>query len=434
MKKVLMLFIFLLSVIIVQAQTADKKWGLGLGAGIYGNLEDNSQGFMPELYLSRYLSPSFDVMAQGDFGLFNSKVSSDLDLSDFLLNLRYKLYNGKLISESSVIKPYLYAGGGYLIDNGQNGFNYDAGLGSKFSITPNTALFVEGGYISGLEYEESPGNNVREDLWKVIGGIEFSFGKSKDSDGDGVSDRKDNCPDTPMGVVVDEDGCPIDTDGDGVADYIDDCPTEAGLISLNGCPDSDGDGVADKDDDCPDVKGLKQFNGCPDTDGDGVPDNKDKCPDTPSGYKVDANGCPIDSDGDGLVDEEDDCPTEAGPILNKGCPEKIMEFDDIYFDFDKSILKPAAIAKLDILIKEMKEDMDMAIDLSGHADEKGTEAYNMVLSEKRAKAARKYLVDNGIAPERLVNVAWYGKSKPVASNATDEGRALNRRVEFEVSK
>jgi hypothetical protein len=79
---------------------------------------------------------------------------------------------------------------------------------------------------------------------------------------DGVSDNKDKCPDTPSGVAVDANGCPVDSDGDGVADYNDDCPTVAGLTSLKGCPDADSDGVADKN---------------------------DKCPDTPKGWKVDAH-------------------------------------------------------------------------------------------------------------------------------------------------
>ena len=77
--------------------------------------------------------------------------------------------------------------------------------------------------------------------------------------------KKTKCPNTPAGVAVDANGCPIDTDGDGVADYMDDCPTVAGLTSLKGCPDADGDGVADKD---------------------------DKCPDTPKGVKVDAKRLP----------------------------------------------------------------------------------------------------------------------------------------------
>lgn len=203
---------------------------------------------------------------------------------------------------------------------------------------------------------------------------------------------------------------------------------------MNGCPDRDRDGVADRDDDCPDTPGLVELKGCPDADGDGVIDSKDECPDTPKGYKVDEKGCPIDTDGDGLVDEEDDCPTEAGPVENNGCPVAEIDFNPIHFDFDKSALKPAAKKELDNLVKAMKETPDLAVSLYGHADEVGTEKYNMELSEARAKAARKYLIDNGVAPERIATVKWFGKSKPVASNDTEEGRAANRRVEIEVAK
>ena len=251
---------------------------------------------------------------------------------------------------------------------------------------------------------------------------------------DGVSDRKDECPDTPEGVVVDEKGCPVDTDGDGLADYKDDCPTEPGDIALNGCPDRDKDGVADKDDDCPDTPGLKELKGCPDSDGDGVIDSKDDCPDTPKGYKVNKKGCPIDTDGDGLVNEEDDCPTVPGPIENKGCPIPELKFNSIHFEFDKSTLTSAAKMGIDEVVKVMNEKPELAIEVYGHADDKGTEEYNMKLSEKRANAARKYLIDKGIAPERIVTVKWFGKSKPIAPNNTEEGRAKNRRVEFKESK
>ena len=77
----------------------------------------------------------------------------------------------------------------------------------------------------------------------------------KDSDGDGVSDKKDKCPNTPTGVKVDPNGCPLDGDGDGVADYQDKCPAEKGLAALQGCPDRDSDGIADADDKCPDQAG-----------------------------------------------------------------------------------------------------------------------------------------------------------------------------------
>jgi hypothetical protein len=162
-----------------------------------------------------------------------------------------------------------------------------------------------------------------------------------DSDGDGVADDADKCPDTPEGAEVDADGCekvvaPSDSDGDGVSDDADKCPdTPAGTeVDADGCEkavaptDSDGDGVSDDADKCPDTPaGTKvDAHGCAkpvivsvkpktDTDGDGVPDGDDKCPDTPAGTKVDAKGCAKvvvvpepDTDGDGVPDSKDACP------------------------------------------------------------------------------------------------------------------------------
>jgi hypothetical protein len=120
---------------------------------------------------------------------------------------------------------------------------------------------------------------------------------------------------------------PVDTDGDGIADNADACPNEAGKTNYNGCPppDSDGDGLADEVDACPNEVGTASYNGCPppapDSDGDGVPDEMDACPNQAGTASY--NGCPPpapDSDGDGVADEVDACPNEAGTTSYNGCP------------------------------------------------------------------------------------------------------------------
>jgi len=140
----------------------------------------------------------------------------------------------------------------------------------------------------------------------------------EDADGDGVKNRKDKCPETPKGVLVDAYGCPLDTDKDGVVDYLDKCPTVPGSAALNGCQDRDKDGVADNEDGCPDVPGLARFKGCPDSDGDGIEDSKDKCPNI-KGLDM-FQGCP-DTDGDGVEDTKDKCPnTPTGVKVDEnGC-------------------------------------------------------------------------------------------------------------------
>ena len=315
MKKTFLLLLIVAFAATVNAQTPDRKWGFGIGAGAYGTIENGGIGVMPELYFGRYLSQRFDLLLQGDLGLWRTDVKSGIDLANPFLNLRIKLSN-----ETKNFRPYLYAGPGFLADNGTSGINFDLGLGTKYYFTPNSAFYVNGGYINGIKVA-----GITDNFWKATAGLEFDFGKAKDSDMDGVPDKKDKCPDTPAGVAVDAKGCPVDSDGDGVPDYLDDCPTVAGLSSLKGCPDKDKDGIADKDDACPDVAGPASLKGCPDSDGDGVADKDDKCPDTPKGWKVDAFGCPVDTDKDGVPDAIDDCPTVAGTKENKGCPAKEAE-------------------------------------------------------------------------------------------------------------
>ena len=227
-----------------------------------------------------------------------------------------------------------------------------------------------------------------------------------DADGDGVPDNMDKCPGTLPGVKVDANGCPLDSDGDGVPDYKDKCL------------------------DTP--KGVKvDANGCPlDSDGDGIPDYKDKCPDTPKGVKVDANGCPLDSDGDGIPDYLDKCPNSPkGVTVNeRGC---WAYGGKVFFDFNKSEIKSEADPLLKEAVNILEENPEMRVEIQGHTDSKGPEAYNQMLSKKRAMAVKAYLEKQGIDSDRL-EVKGYGESDPIASNDNANGRQKNRRVRFKV--
>lgn len=440
MKKLLLLSLILAFTAGLNAQSIDKKWGFGLGLGGYGAINNNKSeiGLMPELFLSRYLSPRLDLTLKGEVGLWRSDLVNTLDLVNPFLNLRFKLGN-----ESSNLRPYLYAGPGFLLDNGGTGLNFDAGLGAKYYLSSSTALYLDAGYMNGIEVTRISGV-VHDNFVKATLGLVFDFGKAKDTDMDGVSDNKDKCPNTPAGVAVDVNGCPVDTDGDGVADYLDACPTVAGLSSLKGCPDTDKDGIADKDDACPTVAGLASLKGCPDTDGDGVADKDDKCPGTKKGTKVDASGCPLDTDKDGIIDEEDNCPTVAGTKENKGCPpvEKIvdeavlpsMQIEPVYFDYDRSTVNSSEKAKINKLVNLLKGNDALKVNLSGFADSKGTEEYNMKLSERRIDAVVKSITSGGVKGTRVSKENPMGEANPAATNDTEEGRALNRRVEFELIK
>lgn len=157
----------------------------------------------------------------------------------------------------------------------------------------------------------------------------------KDSDGDGVCDSKDAFPNDPSKQY--------DQDGDGVADSVDECPRNAGDPQFNGCPDSDGDGVPDNQDSCPNEGdqgfGLKE-NGCPvaDTDGDGVGDDVDQCPGTASEASVDSEGCALDDDNDGVPNYQDECPGTGNPELgvnDQGCAIQDADQDGVTDSVDQ---------------------------------------------------------------------------------------------------
>ncbi len=162
-----------------------------------------------------------------------------------------------------------------------------------------------------------------------------------------------------------------------------------------------------------------------DSDNDGVIDDNDLCPDTPAGVVVDQNGCPLDTDQDGVYDYMDKCPgTPMGAKVNaQGC----WILGSLLFDFDKYDLKPEGFGELNGVVEILKKNPAMTIVLQGHTDNVGSAAYNQKLSIKRANAAKDYLLNKGISSGR-VSCEGYGFTQPVATNTTDFGRSLNRRV------
>ncbi len=239
----------------------------------------------------------------------------------------------------------------------------------------------------------------------IIGGAICALG---DTDDDGVVNYKDDCRGTVAGGIVGARGCEIDSDGDGVVDRLDECPGTAQGVTVND-------------------------RGCElDNDGDGVANSRDRCPGTSAGVKVDSYGCQLDSDGDGVVDSMDQCPNTAKdtPVDDSGCelpPEYKLE--QVNFEFDSAKLTAGSLATLNEAVNILKRHSDVKVEIAGHTDSQGNDAYNQGLSERRAQAVADYLIANGVNGNNLT-VMGYGESQAVADNGSEEGRTSNRRVEL----
>ncbi len=379
-----------------------------------------------KLAVSRYIGSGFVFTAAGTINKIDRMGDIDVDdLSYYGVDGEVK-YSFRNVLGGSWFDPSLGIGGGYtwVDDIGFGTANAIAGV--KFWFNDYLALNLQSTYKNA--FEDSYGITH----FQHSAGIVFQFG-GKDTDGDGIYDKDDECPETPG--LAEFNGCP-DTDGDGIEDRNDACPNTPGLAEFNGCPDTDGDGIPDPQDECPTVAGLAALNGCPDADGDGIADKDDACPNE-AGPKAN-NGCPWpDRDGDGVIDKDDQCPDVPGTVANNGCPELSVEVikalsdyaKTILFDTGKTTLKPASLKVLDNVVAILKEYPNARFHIDGHTDSVGSEANNQKLSEGRASSVVNYLIERGIPSNRLV-ARGFGESKPIASNATKDGRTTNRRTEI----
>ncbi len=337
--------------------------------------------------------------------------------------------------KSKWLDPSAHVGGGYTFMGDASAGTVNGGLGLTFWFTEQVGLSLQSTYKHSFDETRTPDVDVASHL-QHFAGLTFKFG-GKDTDGDGIYDKDDACPEEKG--LKEFQGCP-DSDGDGIADKDDACPNDAGPKEYNGCPDKDGDGIIDNNDACPEVAGPAAMQGCPDTDGDGVADKDDKCVDV-KGPKENA-GCPWpDTDGDGVADKDDKCPDVKGTVANNGCPEvsedAIKRLNDyaktILFNSGKSSFQKQTFPVLQSIVAILKEYPTSKFHIEGHTDSDGKDAMNLKLSQDRAAAVKKYLVENGVAADRLTSEG-YGESKPIASNKTAKGKAQNRRVEVKLVK
>ena len=443
MKKIKVALIALTSAFTVgvQAQDENNPWQIGFGVNSVDiRTPDDSFGqFLKDwagpsdlnilpavsrLSVGRYIGAGFSAEISGSLnkiekGYGYAKGDRKVDLSFWSVDLRGKYHLNSLWNGLRWFDPYAQVGGGYANIDSEGEFKIVGGGGANFWLTENIGINAQS------TYNYMPDGKIGADFFQHSVGITIKFG-GKDTDGDGISDDKDECPE--VAGLKEFNGCP-DSDGDGIVDSQDACPNEAGPKELNGCPDSDGDGIADKDDACPNEAGPKQLNGCPDADGDGVADKDDKCPNE-AGPKEN-NGCPWpDTDKDGVLDKDDDCPEVAGPASNRGCPEVTQEVQKtlneyaktILFDTGKSSIRPESAAVLEQIVSVLNQYKNAKFAIEGHTDSTGNKEKNVRLSQERADSVKLYLVQRGIVDSRLSSKG-YGPEKPIASNKNAKGRA-----------
>lgn len=302
-----------------------------------------------------------------------------------------------------------------------------------------------------------------------------------DRDLDGTPDKDDRCPDDYGEKHLA--GCP-DRDGDGIPDLDDQCPDQQGTVELFGCPpapdqdreakepqepvaaapegDRDQDGIPDHLDLCPDVPGLRELGGCPPTEVEPIAPKEDRLPLQPAKETKPAEVPPPamepevqkrepvpmteppvpspatgDRDGDGIPDASDRCPDTPGPASNDGCP--IITAEDrstldlamrsVQFELGSSTITPESFRTLDRIAEILRRYPDYHLIINGHTDNVGRPSSNLALSEERAKACYNYLISRGIQAKRMIH-SGFGDAKPLTSNRSEEGRTINRRVEF----
>ncbi|MCS6822402.1 MAG: OmpA family protein [Microscillaceae bacterium] len=478
MKKILLLTIFGIGLVNltmqVQAQNREMPWAVGFNfawidaqGGIKSPMFKRKDNWnqAAQISVAKFINPSLNVYAStaiAEISKPNTRFDKNISFFNLDLGAQYHAANGYLLKENHWFDPFIFVGAGVNTLRSQNKFFYNGGLGVNFWVKDFFAITAQTSY-NGV-------NNFKDldRYWNHAIGIKFRIGDVFDTDGDGIIDKFDECPevkgpealkgcpDTDSDGIVDKDdacpdkfgvpefkGCP-DTDSDGIADSEDECPEVRGTPALKGCPDADNDGIADKNDQCPFQKGIPELKGCPDTDSDGIADKDDLCP-TQKGL-AEFKGCP-DTDGDGIPDHEDQCPMQKGTRARNGCPEPVIpkekekEVEDvlskvahrIQFETGSAKITQESYPELDKALSIMRQYPNAKFIIEGHTDDVGTPERNKVLSQERADAVKAYFVSKGIEESRLRAIG-YGQDRPVVPNNSEANRAINRRVEMFLDK
>jgi len=303
------------------------------------------------------------------------------------------------------------------------------GIGFSNFFTEAFSFQVEALYHLCLTDDiDAIAEDTNDNFVTYTAGINWHVGVAGDTDGDGIPNSRDAAPLHPEDFddYQDEDGAPDpDNDNDGVPDVVDGDPNTP--EDLDGFEDSDG---------VPD----------PDNDGDGILDVNDAAPNAPEdfdGFQDDDGAPDPDNDGDGILDVNDECPN-AAETFNEyedadGCPDTRPEIavekgaaivlEGVHFEYGSADLTANSLEILDKVVRTLVDKEKIVVEIRGYTDNRGSDAANERFSLMRAETVRNYLLNNGIAPERVTAVG-YGPADPVADNETEDGRAQNRRIEF----
>ncbi len=474
-KTTLILLALLLLASASSANDLDQKWGAGLNFGwmkLVGGEHDYSnvdQNF--GLWLRHGLSSKWSIEAAFRYGYVRPGAPSPFEDAGLSFDSTYAYYttsvHGTLgaryhFSPEKSFSPYAGMHVGYtdwkvrdeignsdvkFFPDGETVFGYAEGGGASYldgsSPTIGTSLGMEYFFNDAISMDlaarysyliDNDLDNIgtsamwgadhvdaNSGLLELTLGLTVYFGGNNDYDNDGILNDDDACPKVAedMDGFQDEDGCPeLDNDRDGLNDDCDKCPDQPedmdGFMDEDGCPDpdNDGDGIIDAHDNCPDeaedMDGFQDTDGCPDpdNDGDGVLDAVDQCPGTPAGIEVDAAGCPL------VAELKEDVVLEG-----------------VTFASGNAELKASSFEILDKVVESMLAWPDVTFEIQGHTDNTGSKSLNRRLSQDRAESVMAYLKMKGVAARRMTAVG-YGEDTPAATNATSEGRAINRRVEL----
>ena len=414
MNRRLMSFVVALAACLSCASIAHAEAEPGQGSiNIMGSyIDDDPERALDDEIAGGHLGFGYAINERWDVELFVQGASisgpfADQDQLGVGVDLR------RVFNRDGWLSPYLFAGLGLLQVNpefasSQRGGMYAGGVGFFIDMfgASNVALRAE----YRLRGDDALGPTLNDDIISL--GLQIPFGRADrpvtDADADGVPDGMDRCPGTPRGTAVDEFGCAVDTDGDGdgVADDVDQCPsTPAGAdVDARGCElDDDGDGVAN---------------------------SLDQCANTPRGASVDAEGCELDGDGDGVSDSRDECPNTAdgARVDTRGCEiTDAIRLPSVQFETNSDRLRSGAESSLNDAVVTLRRYPELRVEVEGHTDSDGAADYNEGLSYRRAETVRDYLVAAGIDADRLT-VGGYGETRPIADNATADGKRQNRRV------